>query len=170
MRLGACVRPGGYRMDVKAYHRFIRLDSADGTRLEISQETQDAHFEEAPMNELRPCPIKLINANALKRKIERIYLPSNSLTAGVLYNLISTAPPIHPNRRTQPMATDEYQGRFEAICQHYGIGQSDRCFLQDAIYVLEDQDAQPANEPLTLDELRGMDGKPVTTAALSNGM
>ena len=54
------------------------------------------------MSELKPRPVKLIDANALKRKIEQTYLPSDSLTAGVLYDLISTAPPINCNRRTQP--------------------------------------------------------------------
>lgn len=61
----------------------------------------------------------------------------------------------------EPAHDGEYQGRFDAICQHYGIRQSDRYFLQSAIDALEEQDNQPANEPLTLEELRGMDGEPV---------
>ena len=54
------------------------------------------------MSELNPYPVKLIDANALKRKIQKTYLPSDSLTAGGLYDLISTAPPIEPSRRAQP--------------------------------------------------------------------
>lgn len=47
-------------------------------------------------------------------------------------------------RLTKDPPICEDQGRFEAICAHYGIGLSDRYFLQDAIYALDERDS--ANE------------------------
>ena len=52
------------------------------------------------MGELKTCAVKLIDANALKRNIERKYMPSDTISAGMLYDLISTAPEV--NRRAEP--------------------------------------------------------------------
>jgi len=47
------------------------------------------------MEELNPCPMKLIDVNALKAEIRRKYIPSDTISAGMLYDLISTTPTIN---------------------------------------------------------------------------
>ena len=77
------------------------------------------------MDELKTCAVKLIDANALKRNIERKYMPSDTISAGMLYDLISTAPEVN---------------------------------LRPA----------PENKPLTLEQLRQMDGEPVWVVFAGN--
>ena len=61
---------------------------------------------------------------------------------------------------TQPETAGEYQGRFDAICQYYGINQSDRYFLQDAIYALDILDETQEKRQAYIPVLKNKNRKP----------
>jgi len=61
------------------------------------------------MDELKTCAVKLIDANALKRNIERKYMPSDTISVGMLYDLISIAPEVNlrPAPENKPLSLEE---------------------------------------------------------------
>ncbi len=97
------------------------------------------------MSELKPRPMKLIDANALKRKIEQTYLPSDSLTAGILYDLISTAPPINCNRRAQPDNKDTKRSLKESMNLDAERYELQKAFALACRFIADNMDC-PANE------------------------